>query len=137
MTLFDKKVLIYTDGGSRGNPGPAAAGFVVDGKGYGEYLGKTTNNIAEYTAIVRALEVAKETVGAKHLKDTVVEVRMDSQLAQRQLIGRYKVKNAGLRPLVDRVKVLETYFKSVKYVHVRREQNTEADAMVNKALDEA
>ena len=129
-------LILYTDGGSRGNPGPAAAGFTVGGKPYGKYLGKTTNNVAEYTAIKLALEKALEEAGGAADK-TDIEVRMDSQLAQRQLIGRYKMKNAGLRPIFEAVKKLCTQFKSVKFVHVRREENIEADAAVNKALDEA
>ncbi len=129
-------MIIYTDGGSRGNPGPAASGFTIDGKAYGKYLGVATNNVAEYTAIQLALEKVYEQLGAA-AKNTSVEVRMDSQLAQRQLIGRYKMKNAGLRPIFDRVKLLCMYFKSVKFVHVPREENSAADAAVNKALDEA
>ncbi len=130
-----KKTLIYTDGGSRGNPGPAASGFTIDGKPHGVYLGKTTNNVAEYTAIKLALEAAKKQAG-EHAWETVVEMRMDSQLAQRQLIGRYKMKNAGLRPIFEAVQLLAKHFKEVKYVHVPREENTAADAAVNKVLDE-
>lgn len=127
---------LFTDGGSRGNPGPSAAGFVVNGKPYGVYLGVTTNNVAEYTAIKLALEQALTELGAA-AAETAVEVRLDSQLAQRQLIGRYKVKNAGLRPIFDAIKVLCARFASVKFVHVPREENKEADAAVNRALDEA
>jgi ribonuclease HI len=130
-----KKILIYTDGGSRGNPGPAASGFTVDGKPYGVYLGTATNNVAEYTAIKLALEEAKKKAG-EYAWETSVEVRMDSQLAQRQLIGRYKMKNAGLRPIFEAVLLLAKHFKEVKYVHVPREENTEADAALNKVLDE-
>ena len=129
------KVLIYTDGGSRGNPGPSAAGYVVNGKSYGKYLGKTTNNVAEYTAIQLALEIAREELGAK-ARQASVEVRMDSQLAQRQLIGRYKMKNAGLRPIFEHIKKLCLDFKSVKFIHIPRVENSAADASVNKILDE-
>ena len=128
------KILIYTDGGSRGNPGPAAAGFVVDGKAKGVYLGETTNNVAEYTAIQLSLEEARRQLGDSAAK-TDIEVRMDSQLAQRQLIGRYKIKNAGLKPIAERVKLLTAFFKSVEFVHVPREENKDADAAVNRALD--
>ncbi len=103
-----KKILISTDGGSRGNPGPSASGYVVNGKSYGKYLGKTTNNIAEYTAIQLALEQARKDAG-EHAWETTVEVRMDSQLAQRQLIG--------------------------KYIHIPREENAAADKAVNDILD--
>ena len=129
------RTIIYTDGGSRGNPGPAASGYVVDGKSYGKYLGVATNNVAEYTAIELALETARTELGAR-ADQTMVEVRMDSQLAQRQLIGRYKMKNAGLRPIFDRINILRTYFKSVVFVHIPREQNGAADTAVNRALDE-
>lgn len=129
-----KKILIYTDGGSRGNPGPAASGYVVDGKPYGVYLGVATNNVAEYTAILRALEQARADVGANG-SSCAVEVRMDSQLAQRQLIGRYKMKNAGLRPIFDQIKILTQQFGSVTFVHIPREENTLADAEVNRVLD--
>lgn len=130
-----KKILIYTDGGSRGNPGPAASGYTVDGKSYGQYLGRTTNNVAEYTAIKLALETARKQAG-ECAWETGVEVRMDSQLAQRQLIGQYKMKNAGLRPIFDAIQALAKHFKEVKYVHVPREENAAADAAVNKVLDE-
>ena len=127
--------LIYTDGGSRGNPGPAASGYVVNEKSFGKYLGKTTNNVAEYTAIQLALTEAFTQAGER-ASQTTVEVRMDSQLAQRQLIGKYKMKNAGLRPIFEEVQRLARSFKSVKYVHVPREENLKADAAVNKVLDE-
>ena len=127
-------ILIFTDGGSRGNPGPAAAGYVVSGSSYGKYLGRATNNIAEYTAIQLALEQARKDAGEKAW-ETSVEVRMDSQLAQRQLIGRYKMKNAGLRPIFESIKLLCTKFKEVKFTHIPREENSLADAAVNDVLD--
>lgn len=129
------RFLIYTDGGSRGNPGPAAAGFVVDGKAHGVFLGRTTNNVAEYMAIKLALETALAQLGEEAAK-TDVEVRMDSELAQRQLIGKYKMKNAGLRPIFDEINRLRPRFKSVLFRHVPRAENAKADAAVNKALDE-
>ncbi len=132
---MSKKILIYTDGGSRGNPGPAAAGYTLDGEPCGAYLGRTTNNVAEYTAIKLALEAARKKAG-EHAWETTVEVRMDSQLAQRQLLGQYKMKNAGLRPIFEAVQILAKHFKEVHYVHVPREENAAADAAVNKALDE-
>jgi ribonuclease HI len=132
---MSKKILIYTDGGSRGNPGPAAAGYTLNGEPCGVYLGRTTNNVAEYTAIKLALEAARKKAG-EHAWETTVEVRMDSQLAQRQLLGQYKMKNAGLRPIFEAVQILAKHFKEVRYVHVPREENAAADAAVNKALDE-
>lgn len=133
--MASKFILIYTDGGSRGNPGPAASGYTVNGKSYGAYLGVATNNVAEYTAIKLALQQAVKDAG-ETASSTSVEVRMDSQLAQRQLIGRYKMKNAGLRPIFDEIKLLVRNFQIVKFVHVPREENVEADRAVNKALDE-
>lgn len=134
------QVLIYTDGGSRGNPGPAASGAVIkelkdgiEGEILAEvmkYLGETTNNQAEYTAIVIGLEKAKE-LGA-----TRVELRMDSELATKQLNGEYKVKNPEIAKRFLEVKNLMHSFERVVFKHVRRENNTEADALVNKCLDE-
>ena len=128
-------VNLYTDGASRGNPGPAALGLVIldpDGKvliEHGEYLGVTTNNQAEYTAIIRALQYAK-----KFTKDDV-HVFMDSELAQRQLTGRYKVKNKDIAARVAEVIRASKAFKSVVYSHIPREKNKQADRMANEALD--
>ena len=132
-------VRIYTDGGSRGNPGPSASAAVikslrgtVEGETIAEvatYLGITTNNQAEYTAIVIGLEKAHQ------LKATQVEMVMDSELAVKQLTGVYRVKNPGLAPLFLRISHLKTFFKSVTFRHVRRAFNKEADALVNKTLD--
>ncbi|MEK7614789.1 MAG: ribonuclease HI family protein [Patescibacteria group bacterium] len=132
-------VRLYTDGGSRGNPGPAASGAVLkslSAKGEGEtiataskYLGSTTNNQAEYTAIIIGLEKA-HTLGAK-----VVEVYMDSELATKQLKGQYRVKNPDIAKRFLEVKNLLQKFDRVTFTHIRREKNTEADALVNKVLD--
>ena len=129
------KLLIYTDGGARGNPGPAAIGYTVGDRAYGQYIAETTNNVAEYKAIVAALQKAKALLGKIKAKQTEVEVRMDSQLACRQLSGQYRIENPGLQPLFFEVWNLRFDFKSVQFVHVPREQNTAADAQVNKALD--
>ena len=137
---MSKTIRIYTDGGSRGNPGPAASGAVLkelkDGK-EGEtiataskYLGVSTNNQAEYTAIIIGLEKAKE-ISAK-----TVEVYMDSELATKQLNGEYKVIDAEIAKRFLEVKNLLHSFSSVKFKHIRREKNKEADAIVNKVLDE-
>lgn len=134
------KLRMYADGGSRGNPGPSAAGFVLfelDGEVEGEvvheegvYLGTATNNQAEYEAIRLGLEKARE-LGAKDL-----DVRLDSQLAVRQLNGQYKVKNPGIRERFNEIQLILPAFDQIEFTHVRREQNTHADSMVNKALDE-
>ena len=129
------KLITYSDGGSRGNPGLACGGAVVktaDGEvleTLSKFLGKATNNVAEYTGIIIALEAAKRH-GA-----TEVEMRMDSELAVKQLKGEYRVKNPALAALFLEVKNLTTKFHKVSFKHVRREQNTEADAAVNACLD--
>lgn len=135
-----RSIRIYCDGGSRGNPGPAGVGAVVlDASrepprllaSVSETIGIATNNVAEYTALIRGLEAAAE-FGAPR-----VEVRADSQLLIRQLEGRYRVKHAGLVPLHRRAQELLRGYREVDLQHVRREDNTEADALVNAALDAA
>jgi ribonuclease HI len=126
---------LYCDGASRGNPGAASIGFVlVDGAGtellaHGETIGRQTNNIAEYTALLRGLEAAQER-GVERLR-----VRMDSELVVRQLLGIYRVKNPGLAPLFHAVRTLTARFASFRIEHVPREQNSRADALANAALD--
>lgn len=131
-----KKIKIYTDGGSRGNPGPSASGYVlldldenilVD---KGVYLGITTNNQAEYTALKLALEEAK-TLGASE-----IQVFMDSLLVVNQMNGIFKIKNRDLWPIHDAIKQLASGFKKISFTHVPRELNKLADAAVNRALDE-
>ncbi len=128
------KLITYTDGGSRGNPGPSASGMIVmDGAktiaAFGKYLGVTTNNVAEYTAVLLALEKCRE-LGA-----TEVEMRMDSELVVKQMNGIYKVKHPNLAPIYLKIHNLKTHFKKVTFHHVRREQNAAADEQVNKAID--
>lgn len=129
-----KRVVMYTDGGSRGNPGPSAAAYVmyeneiVVDKG-GKYLGITTNNIAEYEAALLGLQKALE-YGAD-----VVDFRMDSLLVVNQMNGIFKVKNRELWPTHERIKLLENKFRRVRYTHVKREYNQIADAVVNELLD--
>ena len=130
-----ERIIAYTDGGSRGNPGPSAAGFVLLDIGEtvvregGAYLGITTNNVAEYQAVYLALEEALS-LGA-----TEVTLRLDSQLVVNQMNGLYKVKNVDLRPIHERIKELAAKFDKVTYSHVLREYNQLADGMVNKILD--
>ena len=128
-------VIIHTDGGARGNPGPAAIGVVIelDGKKhqFKEYIGETTNNQAEYRAVILALEKAAT------LSANEVDIFLDSELVQQQLSGNYKVKNKDLAPLFVKVWNLSQQFKRVKYTHVRREDNKLADKLVNQAFDEA
>ncbi|SRR6266496_5651855 len=134
--LHEKEVVVYTDGGSRGNPGPSASGFVIfSSEGEllfegGKYLGITTNNQAEYQAVKLGLEKAHE-LGAR-----VVNFRLDSQLVANQLVGVYQIKNRDLWPIHASIKELSTRFERVTFTHVRREFNKDADAMVNKILDQ-
>jgi len=135
-----KTVRIFCDGGSRGNPGPAGIGAVVLDASrepatviatVSEAIGIATNNVAEYQALISGLEAAAD-FGARR-----VEVRADSQLIIRQLEGRYRVKNQGLQPLYRRAMELLRGYAEVDLQHVYREENTEADALVNAALDAA
>jgi len=131
------KLVIYTDGGARGNPGPAAIGvFFPDlKKEYGVQIGNTTNNVAEYSALIFALKKARQLLGKKQAKETDVEVRSDSELMVSQLNGEYKVKEDDLKPLFIEVWNLKQEFRSVVFRHVRREENKNADALVRRALD--
>jgi ribonuclease HI len=134
-SLKTDKLVINTDGAARGNPGPAAIGATLkDERGnliarISRRIGVTTNNQAEYRAIVAALEKAVS-LGARR-----VELRSDSELAVKQLNGKYKIKNAALRPLYSQVVQLATSLESISISYVPRRQNTEADALANKALD--
>ncbi|MEP6625517.1 MAG: ribonuclease HI family protein [Acidimicrobiia bacterium] len=135
-----RTVRIFCDGGSRGNPGPAGIGAVVLDASreparvlttVSETIGIATNNVAEYQALISGLEAAAEFDAHR------IEVRADSQLLIRQLEGRYRVKNAGLQPLYRRAMELLRGYAEVDLQHVYREDNTEADALVNAALDAA
>ncbi|MDQ1429601.1 MAG: ribonuclease [Actinomycetota bacterium] len=131
-------VLIYFDGGSRGNPGPAAIGALVldpstEPPGrlatVSECIGVATNNVAEYQALIAGLEAASAT------PSRAAKVRGDSKLVIEQLAGRWKVKQPHLRPLHAQARALLDTYDEVDLAHVRREQNAEADALVNAALD--
>jgi len=133
--LSVKKVIIHADGAARGNPGPAAIGATIkDEEGrliarISQRLGTTTNNQAEYRAIIAALEKAIK-LGASQ-----VEVKSDSELAVKQITGKYRVKKEALKPLYLKVKQLQSSLESFTITHIPREQNTEADSLANKALD--
>jgi ribonuclease HI len=124
------------DGGSRGNPGPAAYGVVIrDGSGeivarLKKYIGQNTNNVAEYFGLIAALDYA-QTHGVRALR-----VESDSELMVKQMRGQYQVKSAELKPLFERAKKMAQGLASFRIEHVYREQNREADALVNQALDE-
>ena len=129
-------LIIYTDGGSRGNPGPAAAGVVIrDGDSdkiiheAGYFLGKTTNNVAEYQGLIRALEYAQQ-LGAKR-----VQVFTDSELMVKQITGEYRVKSPDLKPLAEKAQSILLRIDLWQIKHIRREKNTHADALANKAMD--
>lgn len=129
------KIIIYCDGGSRGNPGPAAIGVVIGEKQYGETIGKTTNNIAEYQAAIFALKKAKQLLGKKKAAETTLEIRVDSELLYKQLTGQYKILNKELQPLFIEIWNLKQDFKEVTFIHIPREQNKEADRLVNASLN--
>jgi len=129
------RALLRSDGGARGNPGPAGAGFVIEVHGdvvcsAGRFLGEVTNNIAEYEALIWGLE------NVRALGYTQVSVLADSELLVKQVNGVYKVKNDGLKPLCARALALLRGFNSFEVGHVRREYNKAADAMANAAMDE-
>ena len=129
------ELTIYTDGASRNNPGEAGVGVYIlrDGEPFEQiarYLGTTTNNIAEYTAAIIGLEHAV-CLGA-----STVKLRADSELLVKQINGQYKVKNEGLKPLYAKVKELIAKIGRVDVQYIPREQNKEADALANKAIDE-
>ena len=131
------KARLSTDGGSRGNPGPAAYGYVLEAEdgtvldARGEAIGTATNNVAEYRGLLAGLEAALER-GVEE-----VEVVSDSELLVKQMRGEYKVKNETLRELVDDAEALARRLKRVRYTAVRREHNELADRLVNEALDSA
>ena len=135
------KIITYTDGGSRGNPGPAASGiYIINDNNkelarFGTFLGIQTNNFAEYTAIIEALSWIlqnQQTLGAID----AIECKMDSQLACRQLTGLYKVKHPQIKPLFAQVQLLQQELAvPFRFIHVPREKNTIADSEVNSALD--
>jgi len=135
MTKEFEKLIIYTDGGSRGNPGPAGIGAVLNNeKGervaeVSEYIGETTNNQAEYKAVIAAIAKAKA-LGAEEL-----DFFLDSELVVKQLNREYKVRDKDLAPLFMKIYNAMMGFKKVTFKHVRREFNAEADKLVNAALD--
>lgn len=147
------KLIINTDGGARGNPGPAGIGVVICDENqqtlgrHKQYIGEATNNVAEYKALILALEEAKKifnfsssakaTDGKQFsiFNGSELEIRMDSELIVRQMQGRYKIKEPTLKILAGQVLALIKHFKNVTFHHVPREQNKEADKLVNEAID--
>lgn len=133
------KIIIYTDGGARNNPGPAGAGVVIyqDGKKVAQvkkFLGSQTNNWAEYEAVALALQEAKK----RGLAKQPIEVRLDSQLVAEQLSNRYQVKEETLWPQYMKVRnLMVANFPEIIFTHIPRAENAEADKLVNEAVDEA
>ena len=131
------KARLFTDGGARGNPGPAAAAFVLEAEdgevlaSHGEAIGVATNNVAEYRALLAGLERARD------LGVTELEVVSDSELMVKQMRGEYRVKNEALRDLYDAASSLARRLGKVEYRHVKRAHNELADKLVNDALDAA
>jgi ribonuclease HI len=136
-----KKIIIYADGGSRGNPGPAAVGFVFCNeknqtiKKYSEFIGETTNNEAEYLAVILALKKFKALFGKKLAESTDIGIRSDSELLVRQFQGKYKILDQKIQPLFLEIWNLRIDFKSVNFKLISREKNQEADRLLNEALD--
>lgn len=131
------KLIIYTDGASRGNPGPASYGFSIqDNQGKilykeGKYIGIATNNVAEYSAVLNAMEY----VTKKFKKSIEVFFFMDSKLVVEQLSGRYKIKSPHLKLIIRKIQILALGIGGITCSHVPREQNTIADGLANQALD--
>jgi len=132
--------MIYTDGGSRGNPGPGAIGVIFsDEKGkvikeYAEKIGRATNNEAEYEAVIFALQKAKLLFGKKQTKEMDLELRTDSELVFKQMNGKYKILDRKIEQLFLKTWNLKIDFKEVKFTYIPREKNIEADKLVNKAF---
>jgi len=138
-----KKIIIYTDGGSRGNPGPSAIGVIFsneksqDFKEYSEYLGENmTNNEAEYKAVIFALQKFKAVFGKKLAENTEIELKSDSELLVKQLKGEYKILEPKIQQLFLSVWNLKLDFKKIKFSLIPREKNKKADALVNQAFED-
>jgi len=137
-----KKLIVYTDGASRGNPGPASIGVVIgDEKGeeikkYSQFIGQSTNNQAEYEAVIFALKKIKSLFGGKKIANMEVEIRSDSELLTSQLSGKYKILDKNIQDLFIKVWNLKIDYKKVEFVLVPREKNKMADFLANEALDQ-
>ena len=135
-----EKILVHTDGGSRGNPGEAGIGVVIEGIGdeikeYGEAIGKTTNNVAEYQAVILAMKKVRQLAGREALENTEVEICMDSELVCRQLRGEYKVEEKEMQSLFMEIWNLKFDFPHLRFKEIPREENQRADRLVNACLD--
>jgi len=135
-----KKIVIYTDGGSRGNPGPSAFGILIFDdqknilKKYSQYIGEATNNEAEYQALIFALKKTKALFGKEQIKKTPVEIMSDSELLVKQMKGEYKILNPRIQPLFLKAWNLKIDFGKLRFFLIPREKNREADRLVNETL---
>jgi len=136
-----RKIIIYTDGGSRGNPGPAAIGVVFFNekgetiKKYSEFLGDTTNNEAEYQAVIFALKKFKALFGKKLAQNSEIEIRSDSELLINQLNGKYKILDPEIASFFLKIWNSKIDFRKVIFKFISRQKNKEADRLVNEVLD--
>ena len=135
----EEKIIIYTDGGARNKPGPAAIGVIIaDSRGekeYGKFIGQATNNEAEYQAVIFALKKLKHLIGSKRAKESRVEIRSDSELLINQLNACYKIKEKNLALLFVQIWNLRQDFGKVDFIYIKREENKKADKLVNEILD--
>lgn len=133
----NNKIIIYTDGGSRGNPGQAGIGVWIEtlNKKYGECIGIATNNVAEYSALIFGLKKIKQLLGNDKTKSYEIECYLDSELVVKQLNHEYRLKEEYIQKNFIEIWNLMLDFKSVKFFHICREKNEIADALVNQALD--
>jgi ribonuclease HI len=128
---------MFTDGGSRGNPGPAGIGIYVEtlDKKYGECIGETTNNVAEYSALIYGLKKLKQLLGKDKTRQYEIECNLDSELIVKQMNHEYKIKDENVQKNFIEIWNLMLDFKNVIFIHIPREKNSVADALVNEALD--
>lgn len=135
-----EKIMVYTDGGSRGNPGPSGIGVVIKNskkqiiKKYSKDIGKRTNNEAEYEAVIFAMQKLKQLFGKEKVKNFDIEIRTDSELVIRQINGKYKIKEEKLFSLFIKIWNLKMDFSGISFQEIPRSQNKEADALVNEVL---
>lgn len=134
---MENKIIMFTDGGSRGNPGPAGIGVYIEtlNKEYGECIGEATNNVAEYAALIFGLKKLKQLLGKNKTKQYEVECFLDSELVVKQLNHEYKLKEEYIQKNFVEIWNLMLDFKNVIFKHIPREKNKIADALVNEALD--
>lgn len=129
------KIIIKIDGGSRGNPGKAAFGVFFPSKSFSEFIGVKTNNEAEYAGLIFALKKVKPLYGKQEAKNMEIEIQSDSELLVKQMNGKYKVKDEKIQKLFLIAWNLKVEFNNLTITHIRREENKEADSLVNEALD--